>query len=152
LTRVRLLTLLACVVAALVSVSAASAAKNGRPAKIQLRQTKLGMILVNRTGFTVYAFTKDSRNHDACQKIRDCTQAWPPVTTAGKPVAGTGVKAALLGTIKLKNGHRQVTYAGHPLYTYVGDTKAGTTSGQALDQFGAEWYVLAPSGHEVDRG
>jgi predicted lipoprotein with Yx(FWY)xxD motif len=149
LTRVRLLTLLPCVVAALVSVSAASAAKNGRPAKIQLRQTKLGMILVNRTGFTVYAFTKDSRNHDACQKIRDCTQAWPPVTTAGKPVAGTGVKAALLGTIKLKNGHRQVTYAGHPLYTYIGDSHPGQTSFVNIYQFHGYWPALNASGHEV---
>lgn len=148
-TRVRFLALVACVAVALLSASAASAAKHGRPAKIQLRQTKLGMLLVNHSGFTVYAFTKDSRNHDACQNISDCTQAWPPVASVGAPVAGKGVKAALLGTIKLKNGQQQVTYAGYPLYTYAGDRHPGETEFVNLFQFGGRWPALNSAGHEV---
>ena len=66
------------------------------------------------------------------------------------PVAGSGVEAKLLGMTKRKNGALQVTYAGHPLYYYVGDKAPGDTTGQDIDQFGAKWYVLAKDGKKID--
>jgi predicted lipoprotein with Yx(FWY)xxD motif len=149
LPRVRLLALIICLVLGAISVSVAAAANHGRPAKLLLHKTALGKILVNRPGYTVYAFTKDTRNHDACQNVTSCTVVWPPVTSHGAPVAGPGVKAALLGTIKLKNGTRQVTYAGHPLYTYIADKSPGQTSYVNIDQFGGRWPALNAAGHEV---
>jgi predicted lipoprotein with Yx(FWY)xxD motif len=129
--------------------SAPAVAGQSRPARIQLGKTSLGMLLVNRSSFTIYAFSKDRRNHDACQKIKLCLQAWPPVTSAQMPVAGKGVKAALLGTIKLKNGQRQVTYAGHPLYTYVGDNRPRETNFVNILQFGGRWPALDAAGKKV---
>jgi predicted lipoprotein with Yx(FWY)xxD motif len=79
-----------------------------------------------------------------------CASIWPPLTAIATPRAGTGVTAGKLATIARAGGERQVTYNGHPLYTYAGDAKAGATNGQALDQFGAEWYVLNAAGAKID--
>jgi predicted lipoprotein with Yx(FWY)xxD motif len=129
--------------------SSAPTAK-GQATMVMTRHTGLGTILADSRGHTLYLFMKDKHGMSACDGA--CTSIWPPLTTHAKAHAAGGAQAAKLGTLERADGTTQVTYAGHPLYTYVGDTKAGTTSGQALDQFGAEWYVLAPSGHEVDRG
>src|SRR5438067_8707405 len=96
-------------------------------AEIKLRKTTVGTILVNSRGFTVYAFTRDPRNRDMCVALRGCSPVWPAVTTTGKPIAGHGVRASLLNTINLRGGRKQMTYAGHPLYTYVGDSAPGET-------------------------
>ena len=77
---------------------------------------------------------------------------WPPLITKVKPVAGLGVRASLLGTTKRKDGKLEVTYNGHPLYYFVSDRKPGQTTGQALNQFGAPWWVLSPAGKEIHRG
>lgn len=148
-TRTRLLAMTACLILGLLSASAASAATHRRPAKILLHKTALGMILVNRSGYTLYAFTKDTKNHDACQNVRACLQVWPAVISNGAPVAGPGVKARLLGTIKLKDGKRQVTYAGQPLYTYIADSSPGQTSYVNIYQFGGRWPALNAAGKEV---
>lgn len=81
-----------------------------------------------------------------------CAGLWPPFTTKGKAIAGRGVRASLLGTTKRRDGTLEVTYSGHPLYYYVTDRKPGQTTGQGLDQFGAPWWVLSPSGKEIHRG
>jgi predicted lipoprotein with Yx(FWY)xxD motif len=125
------------------------ASAGGSRAKLQLRQTRIGKILVNSRGFTIYAFTRDSRNHDACVKINACVTAWPLVTTSGAPIAGPGVKASLIGTIKPKPGVVQVTYAGHPLYTYAGDSGPGQTFYVNINQFGGRWPALNAAGNEV---
>ena len=75
-----------------------------------------------------------------------CATFWPPLITAGKATAGPGVKASLLGTTKRKDGKLQVTYKGHPLYTFLKDKKAGQTTGEGLKAFGADWYALTPTG------
>jgi hypothetical protein len=72
--------------------------------------------------------------------------------TTGKPHAGTGALASLLGTTKRKNGQLQVTYRGQPLYYFVKDQQAGQTFGQEIDAFGAEWYVVDRAGHTVEHG
>jgi hypothetical protein len=81
-----------------------------------------------------------------------CANVWRPVTTSGAPKAGKEAVAAKLGTSKRRNGTLQVTYNGHPLYTYAGDAKSGQTNGQDSDEFGAEWYVLSPAGNTVESG
>jgi hypothetical protein len=74
---------------------------------------------------------------------------WPRFVATGPVTAGNGVQMAKLGTTTSPSGVRQITYNGHPLYYYVGDSKAGNTRGQALNQFGALWYVLRPTGNAV---
>jgi predicted lipoprotein with Yx(FWY)xxD motif len=113
------------------------------------RQTKLGQVLVDANGRTLYLFEKDKGAMSTCNGA--CASIWPPLA-AGKAKAGTGVTAADLGTTKRSDGKTEITYAGHPLYTYAGDQKPGDVTGQGLDQFGAEWYVLAPDGHKIANG
>jgi predicted lipoprotein with Yx(FWY)xxD motif len=113
---------------------------------VKAATTKLGRILTDSNGRTVYLFEKDKGAMSNCSGA--CATIWPPVTGATR-VAGPGLSAAKLGSIKRSDGKTEVTYAGHPLYTYAGDTKPGDTRGQGLDQFGAEWYVLAPSGRQI---
>jgi predicted lipoprotein with Yx(FWY)xxD motif len=108
------------------------------------------MLLVNARGFTLYAFTKDRLRQDRCIKIKRCTGTWPIVATHGRPHAGRGVKRSKLGTIKLSNGKVQVTYAGHPLYTYSGDGSPGSTFYLGVSNFGGRWPGLRASGALVN--
>jgi predicted lipoprotein with Yx(FWY)xxD motif len=86
----------------------------------------------------------DSHDKSSCSSA--CAQAWPPVTTKGKPAAGTGVTAGDLGTITRSDGSEQVTYNGHPLYYFVADTTSGSTKGEGSNGFGAKWWLVTPSG------
>jgi predicted lipoprotein with Yx(FWY)xxD motif len=117
---------------------------------VSLHSTKLGPILVDAQGRTLYLFEADKTAKSTCDGA--CASAWPPLAATGTPAAGPGVKASLLGTSKRNDGTSEVTYAGHPLYYYAGDNAAGDTTGQGLDQFGAEWYVLNAAGHKVEKG
>ena len=131
--------------------SNASTATVKAPAKssatVSLANTGLGNILVDSQGRTLYLWQKDSGTTSACSGA--CASAWPPLRASGKPTAGSGVTASLLGTTKRSDGKPQVTYDGHPLYLYQGDTKAGDTSGQGSTGFGAPWYVLSASGGAI---
>jgi len=131
------------------SAGGAARAQDSRAAKIQLRHTEIGKVLVDSSGFTVYRFSKDPRNSDTCVRISGCTNLWPPVMSSGRPVAGPGVRAALLSTIKLPGGGRQVTYAGHPLYRYSAATEKGETGYVGAQQFGGIWYALNAAGRSV---
>jgi predicted lipoprotein with Yx(FWY)xxD motif len=144
----RALTILA-TVALIGALPAALAGASSRRAKLQLHTTKLGAILVNGHGFTLYAFTKDSRDRDVCVKNKACLHAWPALTTGGKPIAGQGVSASLIGTIKVKGVGLQVTYAGHPLYTYIADKRPGATYYINRFQFGGRWPALDATGAEI---
>jgi predicted lipoprotein with Yx(FWY)xxD motif len=108
---------------------------------------KLGKIIVDSKGFTLYDFHKDKGDKSACYGA--CASTWPPLTTSGAPQATSGAEASQLGTTKRSDGTVQVTYAGHPLYTYVADTKPGEAKGNDFSSFGAQWYALKPSGAEV---
>jgi predicted lipoprotein with Yx(FWY)xxD motif len=108
----------------------------------------LGPILVDSKGFTLYDFHKDMGGKSACYGA--CASTWPPLTAEGAPKAMSGAQSSQLGTTKRKDGTVQVTYAGHPLYTYAVDSKPGDTKGQDIDSFGAQWYALQPSGEEVE--
>jgi len=135
--------------AMLVSVLGAAIASASSPQKLSIRKTSAGMILVNSKGFTLYAFSRDSHNSDRCVSISGCAANWPPLTTSGTPVAGSGVKSSLLGTITIKGGAKQVTYNGHPLYSYVGDSSAGSTEYIGASAAGGTWPALNASGGEV---
>ena len=110
--------------------------------------SKLGQILVDAQGRTLYLFEKDESDESYCSG--KCAKVWPPYTTKGGPKAGKGAEASKLGTVKRDDGSTQVTYNGSPLYLYVSDKQAGEASGNELDQFGAEWYALRPSGDKAE--
>ena len=130
-------------------VATAASNPNGGSATIGVSEVDgLGKILVDSKGRTVYLFEKDTGSMSTCSGA--CASAWPPVTVSGMPSAGAGVMKSMLGTTKRPDGTMQVTYNGHPLYLYQGDTNAGDATGQNVDGFGAEWYVLSPGGNKVE--
>src|SRR5881409_1512590 len=102
---------------------------------VSVRKTSLGRILVNSRGHTLYLFGKDRNGKSACAGM--CATFWPPLIAAGKPSAGAGTRASLLGTTRRADGRRQVTYNHHPLYTFVKDKRKGQTNGEGLNAFGA---------------
>ena len=112
---------------------------------VNLHKTKLGKVLAGKSGKTLYLFKADKNGKSAC--YGKCAKNWPPLL--GKATAGTGVKAALLGTTKRKNGTKQVTYAGHPLYFFALDKSAGQTNGEGLNFFGGKWYAVNSAGKAV---
>jgi predicted lipoprotein with Yx(FWY)xxD motif len=118
-------------------------------AVVDLRGSKLGQILVDGQGRTLYLFEADKAGKSACDGA--CAGAWPPYLSSGAPQAGSGVTGGSLGSSRRGDGGgTQVTYHGHPLYYYAGDGRPGDTTGQGLNQFGAKWYVLAASGDKID--
>ena len=132
-------------------LSAASAASHSaaRAATVKTAASSLGRILVDGRGRTLYLFEKDRRGRSSCAGA--CAAYWPPLLTHGKPVAGGGARQSLLGITRRGNGTKQLTYAGHPLYRFTGDTKPGQTTGQDLHDFGAGWYVLSPAGKKIEK-
>jgi len=116
---------------------------------VKLRNTGLGKILVDSSGFTLYEFTRDARNSNSCVKVKGCAKVWPALTTTGSPKAGAGVKASLLSTITLAGGVKQITYAGHALYTYSESIEAGETSYVGVNHFGGSWDALSASGAAI---
>lgn len=129
--------------------TASGTASRSAAATIGTRHTKLGTILVDAKGQTLYLFEKDRHGRSACSGA--CARNWPPSVTRGKPKAGHGVRARLLGTTRRSDGTTEVTYGGHPLYTFVGDHgRPGSTTGQGLNAFGAEWYVVGTNGRKVE--
>jgi len=130
--------------------STVPASASSGAAVVGVGHTSLGPVLVDGNGRTLYLFEKDTSSASTC--AGSCATYWPPLTTTGKPVAGDGALAGELGTTERTDGKTEVSYNGHPLYYYVGDTKAGDTTGQGLDLFGAEWNVLSPAGTKIDAG
>ncbi|HEU4707102.1 MAG TPA: hypothetical protein VFS64_07950 [Solirubrobacterales bacterium] len=108
---------------------------------------KFGMVLVDSNGMTLYDFHKDKGTTSSCYGA--CEEGWPPMLTEGEPTVGNGATASKLGTTERKDGTMQVTYAGHPLYTFVEDKKPGEANGNDVKAFGASWYALKGSGEEA---
>jgi|1185.fasta_scaffold54622_2 predicted lipoprotein with Yx(FWY)xxD motif len=120
------------------------AANGGTTAKeITVRTTDVGKALVDDKGRTMYAFAADRKGHSNCDG--SCLTYWPPVSGAEKAHVGTQVKAAV-GTITRKDGSTQLTVAGYPMYTYVGDSAPGQAQGQGTNLSGGVWWVVAPNG------
>lgn len=148
---IKLLTALgATMVLAATAASFALATSTTSGARLHIAKTRLGQILVDSRGITLYDFVEDKGKTSVCYGA--CAALWPPLLTHGKPVAGSGVRASLVGTTKRKDGKVQVTYGGHPLYYFVTDRKPGQTTGQGVNQFGGPWWVLSAKGKEIHRG
>ena len=112
-----------------------------------MASTGLGSILVDSQGRTLYLWQADTGSKSTCAGA--CATAWPPLETTARPTAGGQVKSSLVGTTKRADGSEQVTYNGHPLYTFEGDTASGQTNGQGSNGFGALWFVLSPGGTQI---
>jgi predicted lipoprotein with Yx(FWY)xxD motif len=124
-----------------------TAATATQTATVRVANSKLGRILVDATGRTLYLFKADSGTSSSC--AGPCATAWPPLLVTGKPTAGTGLTASKLGTITRSGGSRQVTYNGHPLYLFIMDHKSGDVSGEGVTAFGAAWFAVSPAGNQV---
>jgi predicted lipoprotein with Yx(FWY)xxD motif len=142
--RTRTLLAAAALLVALAALVATSHASGASSVQIKVAKTKLGRILVNAQGRTLYMFAADKRGKSAC--YGSCAVYWPPLTTSGTHPLGSGVKASMIGTTMRTGGKLQVTFNGHPLYTFVKDSKPGQTSGQGLNLSGGLWWVISPAG------
>ena len=132
------------------SSAAASASPAGGAAAATVIKTgtgSAGTFLTDGSGRTVYLFAKDGMDKSTCSGA--CAAAWPPVTATGAVTASGSAVAADLGTMTRSDGTKQVTYNGHALYFFAGDSGSGQTNGQGLDNFGAKWWLVAPSGAEI---
>ncbi len=107
----------------------------------------LGDVLVDASGRTLYVFEKDSGTTSAC--TASCASVWPPLRASGNPMVGSGATASQVGTTKRTDGAPQITYNGHPLYTFTGDQNPGDANGQGLTNFGGLWYAVSPAGDAV---
>lgn len=109
--------------------------------------SSLGDILVDGSGRTLYMFAKDTGSTSTCDGA--CAAGWPPLTTSGDPNVMGGLSSSDVKTSKRADGKLQVTFHGHPLYTFVGDKAPGDTGGQGVNAFGAKWYALTTSGDQA---
>jgi predicted lipoprotein with Yx(FWY)xxD motif len=117
-----------------------------RGTRLKVVDSQFGKILGDGRGQAVYLFDKERSGRSEC--YGDCARAWPPVLTKGRPVAGKGVRKRLLGTTRRRNGKRQVTYDGRPLYYYVDDAP-GRVLCHNVFEFGGLWLVVRPDGSPV---
>ncbi len=148
-TRVVVVLTLTAVLGVIGFLAAGSIARSATQANatVSLHKTKLGLILVNSRGHTLYLFAKDRNGKSACSG--SCAKFWPPLLSSSKPTTGPGVKRSLLGTTRRSNGSLQVTYNKHPLYAYSLDKQAGQTKGEGSFAFGAKWYAVSARGTAV---
>jgi predicted lipoprotein with Yx(FWY)xxD motif len=128
--------------------SAAAGSESGAAVVSLGSVQKLGMVLVDSNGMTLYDFHKDKGTTPSCYGA--CAANWPPMLTEGEATVGNGASSSKLGTTERKDGTTQVTYAGHPLYTYVGDKGPGEANGNDITAFGGEWYALQGNGEEPE--
>ena len=128
--------------------SSSSATSSPRPASVVATKTNsLGTFLVDAKGRALYLWDADHGSMSACNG--ECATDWPPLTATGTPKAGGQAKSSLLGTTKRSDGSREITYAGHPLYYFAGDSAPGQTGGQGSDSFGSPWWVVSPGGNAI---
>lgn len=125
---------------------AAAAAGNRRGTIVKVIDSRFGRVLADGSGEAFYLFDKEDRPRSECYGA--CAAAWPPVLARGVPRAGRGAAASRLGTTRRRDGKRQVTYAGRPLYYYVGDAP-GTIRCHDVFEYGGSWLVVKPDGRPV---
>ena len=116
-------------------------------ASVWVQSSSYGRILFDGRGFVLYSFSHDPRGRSTCSGA--CASAWPPYLVTLAPNHGSGAKTSLLGTLRRADGKLQATYAGLPLYYYVGDHKPGQILCQGVSQFGGFWRVVRPTGVPV---
>jgi predicted lipoprotein with Yx(FWY)xxD motif len=120
---------------------------DGRPASVGVASTGLGDVLVDRQGRTLYLFERDSGTTSACTGA--CAVNWPPQRVRGTPLIGSGAKHSDVGRSARADGISQLTYNGHPLYTFVNDKKPGDTNGEGINAFGGSWFAVSAAGAKV---
>jgi predicted lipoprotein with Yx(FWY)xxD motif len=132
------------------AILVASASGQGGGAIVKVGPSNLGRVLVDAHGKTLYRWAHDKGSNSTCNG--ECAQYWPPLITRGQPTALAGANQKLVGTSRRSDGRLQVTYAGHPLYYFVKDTKAGQTNGEGLTGFGGRWDPVSSTGAAVRKG
>lgn len=143
----RRLVTIAAVLLSLLLLPSSDASGQPRRDALTVKQSRFGRILFDGRGYVLYAFTADARNRARCYGA--CAAAWPPLLVADRPRAGAGASKRLLGVARRRNGRLQATYAGKPLYYYVGDRRPGQILCQNVTEFGGDWLVLGPGGAYV---
>ena len=113
---------------------------------LRVETTRLGRILVDARGRTLFVFTKDRAGHSAC--VAGCTRVWPPALATGRTQLGPGVRAAKVTTMRRRDGRRQLVYNGHPLYTLSADVRPGQINGEG---FLGTWYVISAAGNRIGK-
>jgi len=131
------------------SGASASPGSSGSATKVETHSGSMGTYLTDGSGRTLYLFAADKGGKSACSGA--CVSAWPPLTTKGTPTSSGAAKMSLLKTISRSDGSKQVTYGGHPLYYFSGDSAAGDTKGEGINGFGAKWWLVSPAGSPVTR-
>jgi predicted lipoprotein with Yx(FWY)xxD motif len=131
----------------LLALAPAAMSEESAAPTLSVKSSSFGRVLFDGRGYVLYAFTRDANGRSACYGA--CAKAWPVYYARGILRAGTGVKRSLLGTAKRRDGRRQITYAGRPLYYYVGDTRPGQILCQNVAEFGGTWLIVRPSGRLV---
>lgn len=135
-----------------VTTAASTKTANARPAAaatatiVKAVSSQYGHIVADARGQAFYLFGKEDSGRTECYGA--CATRWPPVLVKGQPAAGPGAQSRLLGTTRRHGGRLQLTYAGHPIYYYAGDSP-GRVLCQAANEFGGLWLVLRPSGKPV---
>jgi predicted lipoprotein with Yx(FWY)xxD motif len=142
------LSAVALLVAVYADASSAAHQKVARRTLVSIHKTNLGRVLADGRGHTLCLFEKDTRGTSSCYGA--CVAYWPAVFSRVKPRAGAGVDASLLGLTRRADGRRQVIYAGHPLYAFIGDTKPAQTAGEGLTDVGATWEAIASNGRSIE--
>ena len=126
--------------------TSSSASASGSGAALKTATINGVSVVTNARGFTLYSFAPDTATASKCTGA--CAQIWPPVTGA---TAGQGVTGKL-GNISRSDGSKQVTYNGHPLYTYTADTAPGQANGNGLNVDGGVWHEVTASGQAAPAG
>lgn len=136
--------------AVLSEVARSPSSSGGRAASaasLAVATNKLGRILVDARGHTIYLFREDTGPASTC--YGGCARVWPPALVTGRPKAGGGLVARKLTTARRRDTPlRQLVYDGHPLYTADADVKPGDASGQGF--FGT-WFVVSPLGRQIGK-
>jgi predicted lipoprotein with Yx(FWY)xxD motif len=139
-----LLMLAVAAIAVLVFAASAETKRGAAGGTLTVRSSEYGRVVFDGRGYVLYGFTADRKRRSVCSGA--CAAAWPPYIVSRAPTAGLGIEKSLLGTIRRADGRRQVTYAGRPLYYYVGDRRPGQILCQDVFEFGGDWLVVRPSG------
>ena len=127
-----------------VSLTAPAVAPAATGTTVTAHDSRNGTVLFDGRGYALYLFTRERGRTPACYGA--CAKAWPPVLTTGRPRGGKGARSSLVGSTRRRDGKRQVTYRGHPLYYYVGDRRPGDILCQDVVEFGGTWLVVGPTG------
>jgi predicted lipoprotein with Yx(FWY)xxD motif len=129
---------------ALLALAPTAMSRESAAPTLSVKSSAFGRVLFDGRGYGLYAFTRDKNGRSACYGA--CARAWPVYYAKGTLRQGNGIKRSLLGTTKRRDGRRQVTYAGRPLYYYVKDRMPGQILCQNVAEFGGTWLVVRPSG------